>query len=69
MGHLREYKVNEVRDSRGDHFIKITSPWNGQIIYSSHEGYKNKIDLIETSVLTAELILKKYAPEKLVDHD
>lgn len=68
MGDLENNLVEEFKDKRGDIRIRVTAK-NGNIIYSSTEGYKNKSECIKAAVRASKALLAKYEPLNNNDHE
>lgn len=55
-------KIEEYKDENNEHRIRLTAE-NGNIMYASTEGYKNKEDAIQAAIKSSIAILKKYSFE------
>ena len=52
-------KIEEYKDENSEHRIRLTAD-NGNIMYASTEGYKNKEDAVQAAIITSIELLKMY---------
>jgi predicted ATP-grasp superfamily ATP-dependent carboligase len=52
--------VQEFKDKKGAHRLRVIAPENGKILDSSTQGYSNKSEMISAHVRAAKAVLDKY---------
>jgi len=53
-------EIQEFKDKKGAHRLRVVAKENGRILDSSTQGYSNKSEMIHAHVRAAKAILEKY---------